>query len=281
MTRPARRGPRAVQPRPVQPRPVQSVLTRIRPAPVPPGRRALRDVRHAGRRGRALARRRPRGPGAAVHLPARARCCSPPGARRCATGQCRPLPPLEPRRCRSGTTCRSPSAWRSSSATRARPGRRRSTRARPARPSRSCRWTPGTRWWRPARRSPRSPDVEALLVRMTGRGRRVPGPDRRLLRAGRPSAPALAGVRRRPGRRAPARGFFDRIAAQRRRWRAVTELAFDVLDVAPEPHAAAPDCCSGSGSASRPARPCTRSRCGPRSASSRSAGAYAAAEADR
>ena len=76
----------------------------------------------------------------------------------------------------------------------------RSTRARPAPPSRCSSSTPGTTSWPPTRPGDAAPDVEALLVRVDGeRARRecFVVPDRRLLRAGRPAAPAVAGLRRR------------------------------------------------------------------------------------
>ena len=91
------------------------------------------------------------------------------------------------------------------------------------------------------------PDVEAFLVRSdrTGGGAGVlPGADRRLLRAGRPAPPAVAGLRRRRGGARRARGLLRRRAVQgptaRRRGDAMSSLGFEVLGARAEPHAATP-----------------------------------------
>ena len=92
------------------------------------------------------------------------------------------------------------------------------------------------------------PDVEALLVQRARPGLRVlPGPDRRLLRAGRPGAHALEGLRRRRG----GVGGHRRLLRRRPRPQPpgrergggrgpVTDLVFDCVDAQPDRYAAVP-----------------------------------------
>ncbi len=89
-------------------------------------------------------------------------------------------------------------------------------------------------------------DVEALIVRRSGRRARVlPGPDRRLLRAGRADPAVLAGfdggeearqdidglLRAGPGTQSPIRSTGNG---------GLTELVFDCIDVRADPYAAGP-----------------------------------------
>ncbi len=218
-------------------------------------RGALRDVRGADR-GAAPARRRPGRPRPDVHLPPLLPAVHRRGRELRYRAGARPVPVLRRLRARrpaSGTSWRSRSGWRSSSSTRCSAGRSPSTRARPARPSPSCRSAPGTRSWTPTRRSRTlAPDVEALIVRGARTGPRpaglLPGADRPLLRAGRRAAAGVAGVRRRAGGPGAARRVLRRSGSRSRPARAggsaggrMPELAFTVVDIAPEPYAAAPN----------------------------------------
>ena len=108
---------------------------------------------------------------------------------------------------------------------------------------------------RRTRRSPRcEPDVEALLVRADARARTarvLPRADRRLLRAGRRAAPAVAGLRRRPrgarrARRVLRPSVAEAAAPSRSGGRSMSELALRGAS-APAPSRTPPRrrCCCG------------------------------------
>ena len=107
----------------------------------------------------------------------------------------------------------------------ARPGRRVLSRARPARPSRCCRSTPGTssspRTPTRRRSSPTSRRSSCAPTARRGRSGVLPRADRRLLRARRPPAHAVARLRRRPRGARRARRLLRRRAGEG----AMTDLA--------------------------------------------------------
>ena len=250
-----------------------------------PAGRALRDVRGADRR-RAPARRRPGEPRADVHLPAAATCCSPPSA---PTLRYRAVPdrylsfPARPGPGRLGRA--------------ADPGRAglllpqlgagRVVAFYPGPAGATESELPLDAWDAVLAANPAlgllRPDVEALLLRGAERGPRgstATCADRRLLRAGRPAAVAVARLRRRAaGARRPSTPSSTTSAPQpartvpsRRTGAHRDRLEFSVVDVFAEPYAAAPQLTARLRITESTGQPCTRSRCAARSASSRSAG---------
>ena len=203
----------------------------------------------------APARRRPGQPRPDVHLPAAATCCSPPSTRSCATAPSPTGTCPSPARCStpaSGTSCRSRSAWRSSSPTPSSAARSPSIPGPPGPPSPSCRSGRGTASLdlHPVLRT-LAPDVEALIVRMPDRTSAGRGPAAFLVPIDR--CYELVGALRMVWRgfdggqeaRALLDGFFAELAARsrpapeeaRRRW---LSWRSRVVDVVPEPYAAAP-----------------------------------------
>ena len=242
-------------------------------------------------RRRALARRRTSAPGRCCAPAGRATCCSPhDDAALRLPGGARPLPVLPRPRLGAGAVGRAADPGRRRvllPQLRARPGRSRSTRARPGRPSPSCRSAPGTSSSRPTRRSPRCGPTSRRCwsARRTTSRSRLPGADRRLLRAGRAAA-ARCGAASTAGRTAPRAldAFFADVAAQPPApagGRVMTELAFAVARRrARAVRRRAAPAVPAAGRARPAAQRCTRSRCAARCGSSRSAGRYDDAEQD-
>ena len=103
---------------------------------------------------------------------------------------------------------------------RARPGRGLLSRARGRHRVGALACRPGSTLWRPFRACRRSSPTSRLCSctpQDRPAGGSLPGPHRRLLRAGRPSAPALARFRRWPGRARPARRSSLRGSARKSR----------------------------------------------------------------
>ena len=236
-----------------------AVLRRIQqPRPVPPPGRAMRPV-YGADSGRARPSGGSAGPELAVRLPGLLsavhveRC-----GRRALPGGAGSLPCVcrtsQLSTGRSGIHSRFPSGWRSSSINSALdrvaafyPGPAGATESELAL----------DRWADVVAANPvletLEPDVEALLVASARPRRRSGGvlhrAHRRLLRAGRPFAPAVAGLRWRsggPGRdgRASSNGCGPGPGPD-------DDLAFEVIDARAEPHAAAPTIMLRGGSTNR------------------------------
>ena len=179
-----------------------------------------------------------------VHLPPVLPAVHPRRRRARLPGRAGPLPRRSttcPRR--SGRSSSSRSGPRSCSSTPPWTGWSRSTRGRPAPPSPSCRSRPGTGGrGRTRARHPEARRRGAAGARGRPAGRGLPGADRRLLRAGR--APAHGSGAGSTAGRTSAAGWTSSSTQVRCPLPAggavVTDLAFEVLDVLPQQHAASP-----------------------------------------
>ena len=212
-----------------------AILQRIRQGARPaPTRRAVRHVRRAGPR-RARARGERREPQPDVHVPRLLAAVHDRRRRRWQVPRrARPLRRARRLRDRPRAVGRAPDPGERGVLLPQLVARRRwprSTRAPRARPSRCSRSTRGSGSSPPTRCSrTMAPDVEALLVRRDAEhARGIRRAHRRLLRARRPAAPAVAGLRRRH-RGARRRSTGSSTGSERAR--RVSELAIAVLSSA-------------------------------------------------